>query len=141
MQRLHSVGGDDRRQKLIPDTKPDLGQKTVHTDFFDDAEETIPRAQTRERVVRPVRTDLRGAPGRRGKQPIDFNVGDAVMTATGQGRSDLAKMHPAFQRGVRDAQPVGGGANGDESHGPIVVGSQFLRVPMSSAIITRRSRT
>lgn len=124
MQRLHSVGGDDRRQKLIPDTKPDLGQKTVHADFFDDAEETIPRAQTRERFVRPVRTDLRGAPGRWGEQPIDLNVGDAVMTATGQGRSDLAKMNPAFQGGVPDAQPIGGRANGNESHGPIIALNQ-----------------
>ena len=67
------------------------------------------------------------------------------MTATGQGRSDLTKMDPSFQGGVRHAQPIGGHANGDEAHGPIIAlkqrCSQFLRVPMSSAMITRRSRT
>src|SRR5581483_12207437 len=55
-------------------------------------------------------------PALRGEHAIDLRIGDAVVPAAGAHRPHGALVDPLFQRGIADAQPFGGLADGYQSH-------------------------
>jgi hypothetical protein len=120
-QLVNRVAGDDRGQRLIADSQSHLAEQAVAADLFHVAAQAVASAQGDDQARRARCSRDRGA-GRRspGRQPVDLDVGNPVVTARGLRGPHAALINPLLERRIADAQPRGGGANGQKCHDAVI---------------------
>jgi len=97
---------------LLADGQRDLREEAAVFDGGNAADELIASADFAE--IAAARGGFASVEGC-GNEPVNFGFGDAMVAARGFGGFELAAIDPLFQRGVADAEDVGGFAGGEES--------------------------
>ena len=109
---LRGVGGDDGGDMLLADGEGDLREQAAVFDGGDAADELVASADFAE--IATAGGGFAAVQGGR-NEAVDFGFGDAVVAAGGFRSFEFAAVDPLFQRGIADAEDVGGFAWGEES--------------------------
>jgi hypothetical protein len=108
------VAGYNRGQPLIADSQANLANQAIDSHFFDEASKPVPAAQSDDKA-RGLRRLSRGtwtAWRLPRKKALDLCFREAVVTAFGLRRADLALIDPLLERRISNTQPLGGGSDG-----------------------------
>jgi hypothetical protein len=109
------VGGDNRSDLLFADAKGDLGEEAAELDGDYSTDELVAAGDFAEAAAAGGGfSSVEGL----GDKTVDFGFGNAMMAAWSFGGFEFAAIDPLFERGIADAENVGGFARGEKTlHG------------------------
>ena len=99
------VGGDNRCNTLATDREVYLSHESTYFDVGNAPNELVPAAYPPE-----IGAALRDVPvfRRSIEEPVDFRLGDTMVSTGCLNRSDFPFVDPLFQCWIADAQHLGG---------------------------------